>query len=144
MDQQPPRDDARERLLLAFGALLVIGGVFALGQTLGIYPPFVREALALLSRARWPLAIVAVGVIVIIASARRPAGPHRPVPGTRLYRSRTDRVLSGVLGGLAEYLHADPTLLRLGFVAFALLAGPVAAVIAYVIAAFVIPERTAA
>lgn len=39
----------------------------------------------------------------------------------RLYRSRRDRVLGGVLGGLAEYLGLDPNMARLLFVALVLL-----------------------
>jgi phage shock protein PspC (stress-responsive transcriptional regulator) len=30
----------------------------------------------------------------------------------KLYRSRTDRKLAGVCGGLAQYFNADPTLIR--------------------------------
>ncbi len=35
---------------------------------------------------------------------------------TRLVRSETDRMLAGVCGGLANYLGADPVLIRLAFV----------------------------
>ena len=31
----------------------------------------------------------------------------------RLYRSRSDRMVSGVLGGLAEYLGANPSMVRI-------------------------------
>lgn len=34
----------------------------------------------------------------------------------RLYRSRDERMLAGVCGGIAEYLNMDPTLIRLIFV----------------------------
>ncbi len=34
----------------------------------------------------------------------------------RLFRSRTDRHLTGLSGGLAHHLHVDPTLVRLGWV----------------------------
>ena len=33
----------------------------------------------------------------------------------RLYRSREDKILFGLLGGLAGFLSVDPSLLRLGF-----------------------------
>ncbi len=42
----------------------------------------------------------------------------------RLYRSNTDKMIGGVCGGLAQYLTVDPTLVRLVFVALALLGGP--------------------
>lgn len=41
----------------------------------------------------------------------------------KLYRSQTERMIGGVCGGLAEFLDLDPTLVRLGFVALALLGG---------------------
>jgi phage shock protein C len=41
----------------------------------------------------------------------------------RFYRSRNDRVLAGVCGGLAEYFDIDPLLIRLLFVVLALIGG---------------------
>ncbi|MEO8462293.1 MAG: PspC domain-containing protein, partial [Chloroflexota bacterium] len=38
----------------------------------------------------------------------------------RLYRSRVDRVISGVAGGVAEWLDIDPSLVRIAFVLTAL------------------------
>lgn len=34
----------------------------------------------------------------------------------KLYRSKTDRMLAGVCGGLGKYLGVDPTIVRLVFV----------------------------
>jgi len=34
----------------------------------------------------------------------------------KLYRSRTDKMIAGVCGGLGKYLGVDPTLIRLTFV----------------------------
>jgi phage shock protein C len=41
----------------------------------------------------------------------------------KLYRSRTDRKLAGVCGGLARYLNMDPTLIRVLFIVLAVLGG---------------------
>jgi len=41
----------------------------------------------------------------------------------RLYRSRTDRKLAGVCGGLAQYFNMDATLIRVLFVVLAVLGG---------------------
>ena len=58
----------------------------------------------------------------------------------KLYRSRSDRMVAGVCGGLAEYLSVDPTLVRVGTVLLGILTqGTV--VIAYVIMAIVVPEE---
>jgi phage shock protein C len=57
----------------------------------------------------------------------------------RLYRSRTNRQLLGVCGGLAEYFGVDPTLVRVLFVLFALAGGP--GLILYIILALIVPEE---
>ena len=57
----------------------------------------------------------------------------------KLYRSRTDKKICGVCGGLGKYFDIDPTLVRLGVVLFALFAG--CGVLAYIIAALIIPEN---
>jgi phage shock protein C len=41
----------------------------------------------------------------------------------KLYRSRTDRKLAGVCGGLAQYFNVDATLIRVLFVLLAVLGG---------------------
>ena len=44
---------------------------------------------------------------------------------TKLYRSREDRVIAGVCGGLGKHLNVDPLLLRLIFVLTAEVTAPV-------------------
>lgn len=57
----------------------------------------------------------------------------------KLYRSRTDRKIAGVCGGLGEYFGIDPTLVRLLFVLGLIFMG--GAILAYLILAIVIPEE---
>ena len=57
----------------------------------------------------------------------------------RLYKSRNDKMLGGVCGGIAEYFDIDPTLVRLGWVLFCALGGN--GILAYLVAAIVIPEQ---
>lgn len=59
----------------------------------------------------------------------------------RLYKSRQNRMLCGVCGGIAEYFNIDPTIVRLITVALCLGAG--SGLIAYIVAAIIIPEPTA-
>jgi phage shock protein C len=54
-------------------------------------------------------------------------------------RSRSDRVVAGVCGGVGRYLGVDPVLLRIAFIILALANG--LGVIAYVIAWVAIPEE---
>ncbi|MDD5900355.1 MAG: PspC domain-containing protein [Lachnospiraceae bacterium] len=57
----------------------------------------------------------------------------------RLTKSRTDRKLCGVCGGLAEYLNLDPTIVRLIWVLLMFAAGT--GFLAYIIAALIMPEE---
>jgi phage shock protein C len=57
----------------------------------------------------------------------------------RLYRSRDDRMISGVCAGLAEYIDIDPTIVRLLFV-LGLFAGG-ATFWAYIVMMLVVPEE---
>jgi len=65
--------------------------------------------------------------------------PFSNLSGKVLRRSRDQRMLSGVSGGLAEYLNVDVTLIRLAWVGLTLITGG-AAILGYVVAWIVIPE----
>ena len=56
----------------------------------------------------------------------------------KLYRSKKDKMIAGVCGGIAEYFDVDSTLVRLLTVLFVLLGG--AGVVAYIIAWIIVPE----
>ena len=57
----------------------------------------------------------------------------------RLYKSNENKMLCGVCGGIAEYFDVDPTLVRLGWVVLCAMVG--SGILAYIIAAIVIPRR---
>lgn len=60
----------------------------------------------------------------------------------RLYRSRTDSMIAGICGGLAEYFDIDSSLVRVGAVLITLAGG--AGIIAYVILWIVVPQKSLA
>ena len=60
-------------------------------------------------------------------------------PYKKLFRSKKDRMLGGVAGGLAEYFSVDPTLVRLLFVFVALWLG--GGILVYLIMWIVVPEE---
>ena len=57
----------------------------------------------------------------------------------RLYRSKKNKVIAGVCGGIAEYLEVDPVIIRLIWVVASLAWG--AGILAYLIAWLIILER---
>ena len=57
----------------------------------------------------------------------------------KLYRSRKDKMIAGVAGGLGEYFDIDPTLVRIIFVVSLFLGG--SGILAYIILWIVVPEE---
>lgn len=57
----------------------------------------------------------------------------------KLYRSRTNKIIAGVCGGIAEYSNIDPTVIRLLWLLLSLIWG--AGIVAYIIAWIIIPEE---
>jgi phage shock protein C len=121
------------------------GGKFA-GVCAGLAEYFdtdvtlVRAAWIVLSI--WPGAIV-LGVIAYFAAwilMPLADGVARPVERARLMRSRTDKRIAGVCGGLAAYFDVDPTIVRVAWVILSIVAGAVVfGVVAYAVAWFIIP-----
>jgi phage shock protein PspC (stress-responsive transcriptional regulator) len=58
----------------------------------------------------------------------------------RLYRSRGDRMIAGVAGGLAQSMRLDPSLVRIVWAILVFATGGIALVI-YIVMAIVVPEE---
>ena len=56
----------------------------------------------------------------------------------RLYKSRKNKVVDGVCGGIAEYFEVDPVLVRVIFVLFFFFGG--SAIIAYIVGMLIMPR----
>ncbi len=57
----------------------------------------------------------------------------------KLFRSRTDSMIAGVCGGLAEYFDIDSSLVRVGMVLFTVAGG--AGIVTYVILWIIVPQK---
>jgi len=57
----------------------------------------------------------------------------------RLYRSRTEKMIAGVAGGIAQYLDIDPVFVRIAFVVLIFFHG--AGVIIYFVSAIIMPKE---
>jgi phage shock protein PspC (stress-responsive transcriptional regulator) len=57
----------------------------------------------------------------------------------QLTRSTTNRMIAGVCAGMGDYLHIDPTVVRLLFLLALFLTGP-GILVAYLIMAIIVPE----
>lgn len=59
----------------------------------------------------------------------------------RLYRSKSDRLLSGVCGGFANYFNVDPTIIRIAWALISVCSTGIPGLLIYIICAIVIPEE---
>ncbi|MCF0193482.1 MAG: PspC domain-containing protein [Prevotella sp.] len=59
----------------------------------------------------------------------------------RLTRSLTERKLSGVCGGIAEYFDVDPTLVRVAYLLLTFFSAAFPGIILYIILAILMPEK---
>ena len=110
-------------------ALGVIGG---LAEKLGWEAKPLRILWGLVGLVSLPLgalpAIVPYLALWGITQARGTPAPQRP-----LRRSRTDHMVSGLLGGVGEWLGLKPSLVRLGFIGVTSLTFVFPGVIAYLV-----------
>jgi len=60
----------------------------------------------------------------------------------KLYRSRQDRKIAGICGGLGELMEIDPTIIRLILVVLCLASGIFPFLVGYLIGWWIIPEET--
>lgn len=58
----------------------------------------------------------------------------------RLYLSE-DKKLVGLCGGIGEYFEVDPSIVRLGWIVITILTGIIPGIMAYIIAAIIVPRK---
>ncbi len=142
---------------LVIGIVLVILGIMLIFSWSGLHIycfPFGQFGLFPFSAI---FIIVGLGLLLGLALSRNSRPTPVPPPNAsssekpdeesaaspelgRLYRSRDQRVISGICGGLGNYFNLDPTIIRIIWILFAFgLFG--AALLVYIVLIFVIPEE---
>ena len=59
----------------------------------------------------------------------------------KLYKSSTNKIFAGIIGGIGEYFDIDPVLLRVLWLLIVVFTGVVPGLIVYLIAIFIVPEK---
>lgn len=98
----------------------------------------------------WPVVIILIGVVYLfiawrgnqkpIATATTDTEPS-PSPRTRLYRSRQEKIIAGVCGGIAQNLDTDPVLVRIAWVFLTIATSFFLGVLIYFIWMIAVPEE---
>ena len=133
--------DRTNRVAVVAGVVLVAIGVSALVNDVA-WPLFepLREGIALVGSVAWPLVLVLAGV-ALLARARN--GGEIRLGSITLRRSRTDRVATGLLGGIAEATGVPSGIVRALFIVLLVLGGGLGAVLLYLVGTWLVPEGPA-
>ena len=144
--KQVPSSDLWQRLkensTLLWASLLVLVGAVLLLNNFSLLP----WRLESLWRSFWalllPMLLIAGGIYLVLSfTGRAPDLRRLRNSGLRLplRRSRQDRMLAGVCGGLARYLNVDSLVVRIGWVLISVITVGTLGVIVYVAAVLLIP-----
>ena len=137
LNQEEPMEKDIQSNNLIWGAVLVLLALIVLSNMDGL--PFHlhwgRGGIASVVT----LAVIFGGVYWVLKNRPQVTELLKGLTGRRLYKSKTNKKLFGVCGGLAESFEVDPTLVRLGWAFAAMLTGGVAIPI-YLIMAFAMPD----
>lgn len=123
---------------IILGVILVVTGFFLGARSLGLIPWQLTTAWQWFGRARGGVGVVLLGIALIVwaQSGRRISMPRM---SGKLMRSRSDKWIAGVLGGLARYFGIDSTILRLAFIGLVTLFDFGGLIVAYLVMAIVVP-----
>jgi phage shock protein C len=133
-----------------WGITLVLLGGFLIMINLGWFADFSFWSFS--HRIIFPLLLIGVGVILIFTYLRRSQspGPSMAMPGgmaapelaepRELRKSRTDRKLFGVCGGIAKYFSVDSTIIRILYIIL-VLASFGWGLLLYIILGIVMPDE---
>lgn len=97
----------------------------------------------------WPIIIILFGVFYLIYILRKnkESGTEQAketitIPTGKLFRSRDEKIIGGVCGGLAKNLNIDPVIVRILWVILSLSTAVIFGIIVYIIWMIVVPEQS--
>ncbi len=144
-ENQAPKNQGGQAALIAVGAVLILFGLSSFGDAVGFYRILQPFGSAFGAVRQWflPIAALVAGILLIVFASKGGVEFRVPSKSDRLYRSQGDKMISGVVGGLANYFGVDSTIPRLGVVAIALFTDAWPVIVTYLIASVVVPVEPA-
>ena len=124
---------------LFWGSLLIVIGLFLLFRQLGLFYSF--HFWQIPWQSVWAVMFIVVGVILLFNKTRTEKSEGVSADSEKkLYRSRKQKMISGVCGGVSEYFEVDVSVVRVLWVIGTLLSVGLG-VLAYVIMLIIFPEQ---
>jgi phage shock protein PspC (stress-responsive transcriptional regulator) len=130
-------DRRSDWMVLSGIALVALGCWLLFERFFGWLAAPIAVVFGMVARVGWPVLLIFVGILLVI---RARGGGWAP-SGRSVVRSRTDRMMSGVLGGVASWLGVNPTPLRVLFVIFTVVTGFWFGLVIYLLATVLMPEE---
>jgi phage shock protein PspC (stress-responsive transcriptional regulator) len=101
----------KNKIAVIIGIVLVFFGVWRLFlHVFGSWYGEIWRVFSTVVTILWPVVIIVIGILLIIAAR---GGKLKLPANKRLFRSTKSKKVAGVCGGIAEYLSADPVVVRL-------------------------------
>jgi len=138
-DQAPVANP--ERLIkdkyMFWGSLLIIVGLFLILRQTGLFYAF--NFWHVPWQSVWAILLIGIGILLLLNRQKTGTDVKPEEEKKKLYRSRSQKMVSGVCGGLAEYFEIDVSVVRILWVIGTLMTAGVGVLI-YIVMFFVFPE----
>ena len=124
---------------LFWGSLLIVIGLFLLFRQLGLFYSF--RFWHIPWQSVWAIVLILIGAVLLFNKSRK-----EKIEGVeegsekKLYRSRYQKMIAGICGGLAEYFDLDVSIIRILWVIGTLLSAGVG-ILVYIVMLIVFPEQ---
>lgn len=133
---------------LVIGLILLVGGVFILLGEYVFYDFGWLRFHFFPWKIFWPLALIALGIYLVVSKAsidkeiitKNIEGIREWSRTTNLRKNRSEKMISGVAAGIADYFKMDPTIVRLIWVAAVFMTHGLA-VLAYIVLSLIMPYK---
>ena len=130
-------DRRSDWMVLSGIALVALGGWLLFERFFGWLAAPIALVFGMVARVGWPVLLIFIGILLVI---RARGGGWAP-SGRPVFRSRTDRLMSGVLAGVASWLGVNPTPLRILYVIFTIVTGFWFGLVIYLLATVLLPDE---
>jgi len=148
LPENPNEEDVPDRsvntTLLIGLILVVVGGILLLRQIGNFYYFHLFD---ISFSTIWGILLIGIGIVLLFQTGKK--SETEPIAESeikdenrkRLCRSKGDRMISGVCGGMGEYFNIDPSFVRIAWVLATLFSVGVGVLI-YILLIFILPEES--